>query len=58
MIVETDCLEAGVRLGIFGVSAEAVKPYIERGYSLIVSGMDSLLLGQAAAVVQGDSINH
>jgi 2-keto-3-deoxy-L-rhamnonate aldolase RhmA len=42
------CLQAGVRLGIFGVSADAVKPYMDRGYTLIVAGVDTMLLGQAA----------
>ena len=42
------CLAAGVRLGIFGLSAAAVRPYIERGYTLIVAGADSVLLAQAA----------
>ena len=42
------CLQAGVRLGIFGVSVDAVKPYIDRGYTLIVAGLDTLLLAQAA----------
>jgi 2-dehydro-3-deoxyglucarate aldolase len=42
------CLQTGVRLGIFGVSADAVKPYIARGYTLIVAGVDTMLLGQAA----------
>src|SRR5262245_33228973 len=35
------CLETGVRLGIFGVSVDAVKPYIDRGYTLIVAGVDT-----------------
>jgi 2-keto-3-deoxy-L-rhamnonate aldolase RhmA len=42
------CHQAGVRLGIFGVSAAAVRPYLDRGYTLIVAGLDTLLLGQAA----------
>ncbi len=42
------CHTAGVRLGIFGVSAAAVKPYIDQGYTLIVAGVDTLMLGQAA----------
>jgi 2-keto-3-deoxy-L-rhamnonate aldolase RhmA len=42
------CLAAGVRLGIFGLTAAAVKPYIEVGYTLIVAGIDTVLLGQAA----------
>jgi len=41
------CQQAGVRLGIFGVSAAAVQPYLARGYTLIVAGVDTVLLGQA-----------
>jgi 2-keto-3-deoxy-L-rhamnonate aldolase RhmA len=43
------CQAAGMPLGIFGVSAEAVQPYIGRGYTLIVVGADGMLLGHAAA---------
>lgn len=43
------CLKADVRLGIFGMTAAAVKPYIDSGYTLIVAGIDTVLLGQAAA---------
>ena len=42
------CLAAQIPLGIFGVSAAAVKPYIAKGYTLIVAGVDTLLLAQAA----------
>lgn len=42
------CLKAGVRLGIFGMTAEAVIPYIERGYTLIIAGVDVNLLAQAS----------
>jgi 2-dehydro-3-deoxyglucarate aldolase len=42
------CRAAGMALGIFGISAEAVRPYLARGYTLIVAGVDTLLLGQAA----------
>lgn len=42
------CREAGVRLGIFGASPDAVKPYIEQGFTLIAVGGDTLMLGQAA----------
>jgi 2-keto-3-deoxy-L-rhamnonate aldolase RhmA len=42
------CQGTGVPLGIFGISAKAVRPYIERGYTLIVAGADAMLLGQAA----------
>lgn len=43
------CLYAGVRLGIFGMTAAAVRPYIDAGYTLIVAGIDTVLLGRAAA---------
>jgi 2-dehydro-3-deoxyglucarate aldolase len=42
------CLQAGVHLGIFGVSPDAVQPYIDEGYTLIIAGVDTLMLGQAA----------
>jgi 2-dehydro-3-deoxyglucarate aldolase len=42
------CKAAGMPLGIFGVGAAAVQPYIARGYTLIVAGVDTLLLGQGA----------
>ncbi|MCA9068750.1 MAG: 2,4-dihydroxyhept-2-ene-1,7-dioic acid aldolase, partial [Planctomycetaceae bacterium] len=42
------CQAAKVPLGYFGVTAEAVQPYIERGFNLIVAGVDTLLLGAAA----------
>jgi 2-keto-3-deoxy-L-rhamnonate aldolase RhmA len=43
------CHEANIPLGIFGASAAAVHPYIDRGYRLIVAGTDTLLLAQSAA---------
>ena len=46
-VTET-CLKQGIPLGIFGLSADAVAPYVARGYQLIVAGVDTLLLGQAA----------
>jgi 2-keto-3-deoxy-L-rhamnonate aldolase RhmA len=39
---------SGDKIGVFGVSATAVAPYIAQGYTLITVGMDALLLGQAA----------
>ncbi len=41
------CRQASVPLGIFGVSAAAVQPYIDLGYTLIVAGVDTLMLGGA-----------
>jgi 2-keto-3-deoxy-L-rhamnonate aldolase RhmA len=46
--VTKTCLNAGIPLGIFGVTADAVRPCIERGYTLIVGGVDTLFLGHAA----------
>ena len=46
--VTRTCRAAGVPLGIFGVTASAVQPYIESGYTLLVAGVDTLMLGHAA----------
>jgi 2-dehydro-3-deoxyglucarate aldolase len=42
------CQGAGLPLGIFAMNAEAARPYIVRGYSLILLSVDTVLLGQAA----------
>ena len=42
------CKNAGMPVGIFGLSAEAVRPYIAQGFRFIVSGVDTILLGNAA----------
>lgn len=42
------CQAANVQLGIFGVTVEAVLPYMQRGYTLLVTGVDTILLGQGA----------
>ena len=41
-------------LGIFGVTSDAVRPYMERGYRLIVAGVDVLFLGSGARKMLGD----
>ena len=41
------CKEANMPVGIFGMTAEAVCPYIEQGFRLIVVGVDTVLLGNA-----------
>jgi 2-dehydro-3-deoxyglucarate aldolase len=46
------CQRVGMPLGYFGVSAEAVKPFAEKGYTLLVAGVDTVLLGRAAAGVR------
>jgi 2-dehydro-3-deoxyglucarate aldolase len=42
------CIGAGMPIGIFGLTAEAVKPYINKGFKFIVAGADTFLLGTAA----------
>ncbi len=42
------CQAAQLPLGIFGLTTKAVRPYLERGYTLITVGMDTVLLGSAA----------
>jgi 2-keto-3-deoxy-L-rhamnonate aldolase RhmA len=42
------CRSAGMPLGYFGVSAEAVAPYKARGYMLIVAGVDTLYVADGA----------
>jgi len=48
------CLDAGVRLGIFGTNALAVQPFIEQGFTLIAVGIDTLFLAQAAGDILSD----
>lgn len=42
------CRSADMPLGYFGVTAAAVRPYVERGYTLIVAGVDTLYLANGA----------
>jgi 2-dehydro-3-deoxyglucarate aldolase len=44
---------AKIPLGIFGPTAEAVKPYIQSGYTLLAVGMDTMLFGDAAERIVG-----
>ena len=46
--VSESCRAAGVRLGAFGVDAEAVIPLIEQEFTLIAVGVDTLFLIKAA----------
>ena len=46
--VTAACRGAGMPLGIFGVTAAAVRPYAARGYSLLVAGVDTLYLANGA----------
>jgi 2-keto-3-deoxy-L-rhamnonate aldolase RhmA len=49
--VRTACVEVGLPIGIFGLTAEAVQPYIDRGFTMIVVGVDTVLLANGAAAV-------
>jgi 2-keto-3-deoxy-L-rhamnonate aldolase RhmA len=42
------CERARMPLGIYAGSALAARPYLEKGFTLIAVGMDTVLLGQAA----------
>ena len=46
--VTRTCQAAGIPLGYFGVSAQAIRPYMERGSTLIAAGVDTLFLAGAA----------
>jgi 2-dehydro-3-deoxyglucarate aldolase len=46
--VTKTCQSAGIPLGYFGVSAQPIRPYIDRGYTLIAAGADILFLAGAA----------
>jgi len=47
--VTAACRAAGVPLGCFGMDAEAVAPFVDRGYTLVCAGVDCVLLGQGAS---------
>jgi 2-keto-3-deoxy-L-rhamnonate aldolase RhmA len=49
--VRTTCQAAGVPIGIFGLTADAVRPYIDKGFTMIVAGVDTVLLGNAATAL-------
>ena len=48
------CQAVGMPMGYFGVSAGAVRPFIERGYKLITAGVDTLFLSAAAKKMLAD----
>jgi 2-keto-3-deoxy-L-rhamnonate aldolase RhmA len=43
------CKKANMPIGIFGMNADAVRPYIEQGFRFIVAGVDTVMLGNAAS---------
>lgn len=46
--VTTSCQAVQMPLGYFGISFDAVKPWMDKGYSLVVAGVDVLFLGNGA----------
>ena len=42
------CKQANVKLGYFGVNAEAVLPYKEKGFTLLTVGVDSFFISNGA----------
>ena len=49
--VARTCREAGIRTGIFATTAEGLAPYLPSGFTLLVAGVDTAILGQGAAEV-------
>jgi 2-keto-3-deoxy-L-rhamnonate aldolase RhmA len=49
--VRNACLAAKVPIGIFGLNAEAVRPYMEQGFTMIVAGVDTVMLCNAATAL-------
>ena len=49
--VKSACKEAQIPIGIFGINAEAVRPYIDEGFTMIVAGVDTVLLANAATAL-------
>jgi 2-keto-3-deoxy-L-rhamnonate aldolase RhmA len=47
--VRTATLAAGLKLGYFGVSAAAVLPAVDEGYTLLAVGSDTVFLSGAAS---------
>src|SRR5579885_2654388 len=46
--VRDAALAAGLKLGVFGVGAGAVKPHLAQGFTLIAAGCDTIFLGNGA----------
>jgi 2-dehydro-3-deoxyglucarate aldolase len=52
--VRRACSERSLAMGFFGVSTQAVRPYMECGFNLIAVGTDALFLGRAAKEALGE----
>jgi len=49
--VRAACVDARLPIGIFGLTPEAVQPYIAKGFTMIVVGVDTVLMGHAAGAM-------
>jgi len=49
--VRSACQAAGVPIGIFGLTADAVRPYMDKGFTMIVAGVDTVLLATASSAM-------
>jgi 2-keto-3-deoxy-L-rhamnonate aldolase RhmA len=49
--VRKACHGANLPIGIFGLTADAVKPYIEQGFTMIVAGVDTVLMANASSAL-------
>ncbi|MGH8474164.1 MAG: HpcH/HpaI aldolase family protein [Methylococcales bacterium] len=49
--VRDTCFQKSIPMGYFGVNPQAVKPYMEQGYTLITVGVDALFMQTTAANV-------
>lgn len=46
--IRAACVEVGLPTGILGVDAAALEPHIQDGFTLLIAGLDVLMLGDAA----------
>ena len=56
--IRESCEQAGIKLGVFGLDAAAVQPFIAQGFSLIAVGIDAVLLSRAAGYTLVDLQRH
>jgi 2-dehydro-3-deoxyglucarate aldolase/4-hydroxy-2-oxoheptanedioate aldolase len=51
--VKETAQRANMPMGIFCATAEAAKPFIQDGYTLVAVGMDGMLISQLAKNITG-----
>ena len=55
--ISNTCDKKGITKGIFGISAASLKPYILKGFTLLVAGVDTLIFGKGAQELLGEVRN-